>query len=89
MEDVENQIRAARSKVSSTISALESAIATYDGMKTKPENYADTIESMRRLHARLEAWAKKSLKEQNAPPEAKKKSISQLISIADSSKGEF
>jgi hypothetical protein len=89
MEDTEATILRAQSKVSSTITALESAIATYDAMQNKPERYADTIAGMRKLLSRLEAWEKKSLMGTRAPPETKKKSLSELIAIADSSKGDF
>ncbi|MCI0503366.1 DUF4120 domain-containing protein [Candidatus Micrarchaeota archaeon] len=89
MEDTEALIISAQSKVSSTITALESAIATYDGMQNKPEQYADTIASMKKLLSRLEAWEKNSLKNSRAPTESKKKSLNDLITIADSSKGDF
>jgi len=89
MEDTEALIIRAQSRVSSTITALESAIATYDGMQNKPERYAGTIASMKKLLSRLEAWEKNSLKNSRAPVESKKKSLSELITIADSSKGDF
>ncbi len=89
MEDTETLVKRAQSKVSSTISALESAIASYDAMPSKPEKYADTIESMRRLLSRLEAWERKSLIDSNAPAETKRKDLQDLVSISNSSKGDF
>ena len=89
MEETDAQIMNALSKVSSTISALESAIATWDGMANKPKEHEQTIASMRRLHSKLEAWERKALKDLKASTEAKRKDISELISISDSSKGDF
>jgi|WetSurMetagenome_2_1015567.scaffolds.fasta_scaffold977834_2 hypothetical protein len=88
-DDTEELIRKAQSKVSSTISSIEAAIASYDAMQKKPEEHAKTIAAMRRLLSRLEYWEKKSLKNMSAGEETKKKDIKELISIADSSKGDF
>ncbi len=89
MEDTDTLMRNAQSKVSSTISALEAAIASYEAMDKKPEKYADTIASMRKLLAKLEAWERTSLLDYRAEQETKKKHISELIIISESSKGDF
>jgi hypothetical protein len=75
--------------VSNTISAMESAIASWDAAQEKPERYADTIAAMKRLLPRLEEWERKSLKSMNADEGMKRKSLDELVRISDSSKGDF
>ncbi len=89
MQDTDALIRSAQSKVSSTITALESAIASYEAMPRQPEKYADTIRSMKMLLSRLEEWEKRSLRNGRAPEETRRKDLEELIRIADSSKGDF
>ncbi len=89
MQDTDTLIRTAQSKVSSTITALESAIVSYEAMPQKPEKYADTIRSMKMLLSRLEEWEKRSLRNGRAPEETRRKDLEELIRIADSSKGDF
>ncbi len=89
MQDTDALVKKAQSQVSSTISALESAIASWDAMESKPEKYADTIAGMRKLLAKLEAWERRSLMNSNAPQETKRKDLSELVSISNTSKGDF
>lgn len=89
MQDIDTLVRGAQSKVSSTISALESAITTWDGMEKKPEEHAETIAAMKKLLPKLEAWTRKSLKNGNASREVKERDLRELISLSDSSKGDF
>lgn len=88
-DDTEALIRKAQSRVSSTLSALEAAIASWDAMEKKPEQYAKTMSSMKRLHGRLEAWERNSLRNSAAPSDTKKKDLDALIAISESSKGDF
>ncbi|HSB47050.1 MAG TPA: hypothetical protein VLD37_03485 [Candidatus Bilamarchaeum sp.] len=89
MAEIDVLVRNAQVKVSGTISALDAAIATWDGMQRKPEGYAETIANMRRLLARLENWERNSLKNSNAPDETKRRDLDALIAISDLSKGDF
>lgn len=89
MAEIDVLVRNAQVKVSGTISALDAAIATWDGMENKPEKYADTIAGMRKMMGRLESWARRSLKNSGAPDEAKRRDLDELIAISDLSKGDF
>ena len=62
IKEVENMELLTQEKVSSTLSAIEVAIAAYDAAKEKVPDLRERIGRLRRIKIDLEHWEKESLK---------------------------
>ena len=61
VKEVEDMEKLTREKVSSTLSAIEIAIASYDAAKKKPLDLKSRIERLKRIKKDLEMWERESL----------------------------
>jgi hypothetical protein len=64
------------------ISAIEEAMAVYEGAKTKPEGLEKKYESYKRMHKALTAWVRKVLLEKTLTVEERMRRIQELVYIS-------
>lgn len=86
LNELDSMLQTTREKVSHTISSLDVALATWDGLKKRPSNFEKIMAKFRKLKAKLETWELKSLKTANADPDVKVKNLREFLELSDSFK---
>ena len=86
MDELDAIFKTTQEKVSHTISSLDVALATWNGLNKKPSNFEKIMVKFRKLKGKLESWEKNSLESANDNHEVKLKQLQEFLELSDSFK---